>query len=186
MGRQSTNGYAEAVTNGNPNGDHPKLEAPFTSFKNAGSQSTIGCRTLAIPQSQDDPQVWKKYRPFILDEEPENDWINDLELDAVMNMAERDLQETRQRLKVLVLYGSLRRRSVPRALTLQTSTLKIDWIVSTVPTLLVAGRTPGLSLLKHPVFYGDSVVTSVSMIPTGSLSKMTCSIRTRRYRSSES
>lgn len=114
MWRQSTNGYAEAATNGNLSVDHSKQEVSTISFKNNKPESTNECRTLAIPQSEDDPEIRKQYRPFILDEEAGNDWVNDLELDAVMEMADRDIQETNERLKVLVLYGSLRRRSVSR------------------------------------------------------------------------
>lgn len=112
MGPNSRNGYADAATNGILNGDHGKPDVSTTSFESTKSESPIECRTLAISKSEDDPQVRKKYRPFILDDEAEYDWINDLELDAVMDMADRELQEKNPRLKVLVLYGSLRRRSV--------------------------------------------------------------------------
>ncbi len=73
-------------------------------------------RTLAIPEHQDELQIRKKYRPFILETPPEEDWIDKLELETVMDMAGKDLRATNKRLKVLVLYGSLRRRSVPRHL----------------------------------------------------------------------
>lgn len=112
MLRQSRNDHADAATNGIPNGDHSRPEVPTTSVENAKSESPVQFRTLAISKGEDDPQVRKKYRPFILDDEAEYDWVNDLELNAVMDMAERDLQQTKQRLRVLVLYGSLRRRSV--------------------------------------------------------------------------
>lgn len=114
MWRQSTNGYADAATNGDLNVDHSKPEVSTISFKNSKPESTTDCRTLAIPQSEDNPEVRRRYRPFILDEEAGNDWVNALGLDAVMDMADRDLLETKQRLKMLVLYGSLRRRSVSR------------------------------------------------------------------------
>lgn len=115
MLRPLINGYADAATNSHANGDLSKSEVPSTSSKNINSKPESGQQTLAIPQGEDDPQIRERYRPFVLEVEPENDWINELELDAVMDMADRDLQGTKQRLKVLVLYGSLRRRSVFRA-----------------------------------------------------------------------
>lgn len=72
-----------------------------------------GCarRSLAIAPEDDDPIVREKYRPYILEERyAESDWVMDLELSTVLKMAEADLQQTRERLKVLVLFGSLRRR----------------------------------------------------------------------------
>ena len=96
------------------------------------SASASGCasrarpRSLAIPECEDDTRIRKLYRPFVLakedvergekeegEEEEGRDWIGDLELDAAMDMAERNMQETGgQRLKILVLYGSLRQRFV--------------------------------------------------------------------------
>lgn len=116
MWRQSTNGYADAAATAKLNRDDSRSDRPATSIKNIKSKFSIGYRTLAISQDEDDPQIRKKYRTFILDAEAENDWVNDLELDAVLDMADRDLRERKKRLKVLVIYGSLRRRSVPRVL----------------------------------------------------------------------
>jgi len=69
-------------------------------------------RSLAISRGQDGVQVREKYRPFLLDERiAENDWIARLELSTVMKMVEKDLAATGgDRLKVLVLYGSMRAR----------------------------------------------------------------------------
>lgn len=71
-------------------------------------------RSLALPESEDDIDIRQKYRPFILNEDAAEDWVNNLELTTVLDMAENDLQNTKKRLKVLVLYGSLRRRSYSR------------------------------------------------------------------------
>ncbi|OKL63417.1 hypothetical protein UA08_01823 [Talaromyces atroroseus] len=68
-------------------------------------------RSLALLESEDDPNIRGKYRPFILSPDTAEDWVNSLELTTVLNMAENDLRNTKKRLKVLVLYGSLRRRS---------------------------------------------------------------------------
>lgn len=70
----------------------------------------VRSRSLAIPEWDDDPQIGELYRPFILDEKM--GWISDLELEGVMDMAERNMRETGERLKILVLYGSLKQRLV--------------------------------------------------------------------------
>lgn len=69
---------------------------------------------LPISEGQDDPTIRAKYRPFLLDSQgAAHDWVSELELDTVTAMALEDLEKTGSRLKVLVLYGSLRKRSVP-------------------------------------------------------------------------
>lgn len=71
------------------------------------------CKSLALPESEDDPELREKYRPFILPEDvEEKDWISVLELEGVIRIAEKDLARTQSRLKILVLYGSLRQRFV--------------------------------------------------------------------------
>jgi arsenic resistance protein ArsH len=68
---------------------------------------------LAISESEDDPEIREKYRPFLLEPEVEKtDWVSELELETAMGMVEDDLRKTGQRLRVLVLYGSLRTRFV--------------------------------------------------------------------------
>jgi arsenic resistance protein ArsH len=68
-------------------------------------------RSLAISEEDDEPIVRQKYRPFILDPQITlGDWISRLELSTVVKMAEEDISKTGERLKVLVLYGSLRNR----------------------------------------------------------------------------
>lgn len=67
--------------------------------------------TLAISAKSEDPKFRQRYRPFLLDDIIQNsDWISQLELATVTEMAEEDLKKTGQRLRVLVLYGSLRKR----------------------------------------------------------------------------
>ena len=69
---------------------------------------------LAISEGEDDPEIRAKYRPFLLDPEVEtSDWISQLELDTAITMAEQNLAKTNSRLKILVLYGSLRKRYIP-------------------------------------------------------------------------
>jgi len=69
-------------------------------------------RTLAIPASEDDADIRENYRPFLQDEEvTEKDWVSKLELSTAMRMAEEDIRRNGgDRLKVLVLYGSMRSR----------------------------------------------------------------------------
>ena len=75
--------------------------------------STYSSRSLAISEHNDDADIRKKYRPFILDTKSStSDWTESLELSTVMKMAEQDLEKSGERVKVLVLFGSLRERSV--------------------------------------------------------------------------
>jgi arsenic resistance protein ArsH len=69
---------------------------------------------LAIPADEDEKNLRDQYRPFLLpDEVANNDWVSKLELSTALQMAEADIKRTGgDRLKVLVLYGSLRSRYV--------------------------------------------------------------------------
>jgi arsenical resistance protein ArsH len=68
-------------------------------------------RTLAIPAKSEDPEFRKRYRPFLLDDIVRNtDWISQLELATITKLAEEDIERTGERVRVLVLYGSLRKR----------------------------------------------------------------------------
>jgi hypothetical protein len=50
-----------------------------------------------------------------------NDWVSQLELRTVMKMAHDDLLKTGKRLRILVLYGSLRKRSYSKLLALEAA-----------------------------------------------------------------
>ncbi|KAI9892621.1 MAG: hypothetical protein M1814_001314 [Vezdaea aestivalis] len=66
---------------------------------------------LAISKAMDDPDIRAKYRPFLLAPEVEaTDWIAQLKLETAVAMNEEYISRTKSRLKVLVLYGSLRKR----------------------------------------------------------------------------
>lgn len=68
-------------------------------------------RSLAIPAHAEEPGIRQLYRPFLLqDDIRSTDWVSHLELATVTKMAEEDLQTTGERVRVLVLYGSLRQR----------------------------------------------------------------------------
>ena len=69
-------------------------------------------RSFAIPASQDDQEVRKNYRSFLLSEEvAESDWVAQLELSTVLKMVDLQVfQQGGERLRVLVLHGSMRKR----------------------------------------------------------------------------
>lgn len=67
-------------------------------------------KTLAIPSHKDDEEIRTKYRPFLLANEVEDtDWVSELELDEALDMARENIESAGSRLKVPVLYGSLRK-----------------------------------------------------------------------------
>lgn len=72
-------------------------------------------RSLAIPHSDDDPAVRERYRPFLLDKViSDSDWVSKLELATAAKMVETEiLAQQKDRLRILVLYGSLRTRFDP-------------------------------------------------------------------------
>ncbi|RDL35842.1 uncharacterized protein BP5553_06454 [Venustampulla echinocandica] len=80
------------------------------------------CPQLAISQAKDDPDIRARYRPFLLDAELEaTDWISQLELATAIATAEENLAKTESRLNVLVLYGSLRKRSYSKLMAFEAS-----------------------------------------------------------------
>lgn len=83
-----------------------------------GQRRAIERRSLAITEAEDDNDIRRKYRPFIQGG-TQDDWVSTLELTGVLDMAENDLRITNKRIKVLVLYGSLRRRSYSRLVALE-------------------------------------------------------------------
>jgi arsenic resistance protein ArsH len=68
--------------------------------------------SFALSQAQDDAEVRRKYRPFLLDEETEkSDWVAQLELSTALKMVEEQVVASGgERLRVLVLHGSMRNR----------------------------------------------------------------------------
>lgn len=72
-------------------------------------------RSFAIPPSDDDPAVRERYRPFLLDEAiSDSDWVAKLELATAAKLVETELlAQQKDRLRILVLYGSLRTRFDP-------------------------------------------------------------------------
>ncbi|KAF2823657.1 arsenate resistance ArsH [Ophiobolus disseminans] len=87
------------------------------------TESVYQYRSLAIPTSQDDSPVRSAYRPFLLKEETaDDDWVAQLELSTVLKMVDLQvLKNGSDRLRVLVLHGSMRKRSYSRLLAYEAS-----------------------------------------------------------------
>lgn len=96
---------AYSTTTARPNGVQA-IPADTSANQSLG----IKPRTLALGEEEDVAEIREKYRPFIFKEKQVDDWVDSLELDTVMDMAEKNILATPQRLRVLVLYGSLRKR----------------------------------------------------------------------------
>ena len=69
-------------------------------------------RSFAISADKDDADVRARYRPFLLsDEISASDWVARLELSTALKTVDSEIMsQSKDRLKVLVLYGSLRTR----------------------------------------------------------------------------
>lgn len=75
--------------------------------------STYRYRSLALSPVQDDPAIRQSYRPFLLDDTVSaNDWVAQLELSTALKMVDTDVFQKGDgdRLRVLVLHGSMRKR----------------------------------------------------------------------------
>lgn len=67
--------------------------------------------SLGVPAKSEESDFRQRYRPFLLEDTVQSsDWISRLELATVTKMVEEDIEKTEQRLRVLVLYGSMRTR----------------------------------------------------------------------------
>jgi len=70
--------------------------------------------SLPTPEAEDDVDLLARYRPFLQHSTvTESDWVSRLELDVVEQMVAADLAANGgERIKVLVLFGSMRSRWV--------------------------------------------------------------------------
>jgi arsenic resistance protein ArsH len=68
--------------------------------------------SLAIPAYEDEAHLRKTYRPFLLDDaHSDRDWVARLELSTTLKMVDSQiLKSGGERLRVLVIYGSMRER----------------------------------------------------------------------------
>ncbi|TEA17307.1 NADPH-dependent FMN reductase ArsH [Colletotrichum sidae] len=80
-------------------------------------------RSLALDCDQDDVEIRKQHRPFLLDGSPAtDDWISQLELSTAIKMVQSEiLDKGLDRIRILVLYGSLRSRSFSRLLAYEAA-----------------------------------------------------------------
>lgn len=104
--------------------DHAPTEGAVKTTAGGGPKPGA---SLAIQPHQDDPEVRRKYRPYLLGEgHAANDWISELELNTVMEMV-----VGQERPRILVLYGSVRRRYVCReehVASSGTPILRFTWL----------------------------------------------------------
>ncbi|KAK4062767.1 hypothetical protein Purlil1_14189 [Purpureocillium lilacinum] len=84
---------------------------------------TYRYRSLAIGPDEDDFRIRELYRPFLLsDAFATNDWVAQQELSTALKMVESQiLGKQNDRLRILVLYGSLRSRSYSRLLAYEAA-----------------------------------------------------------------
>lgn len=156
--------------------NHTHIKRPLATMK-AGVN--LEHHSLAIKEIDEEPGIREKYRPFLLDKEDNKaDWVDDLELDTVTTMAAENMQRSGERLKVLVVYGSLRQRLANRRGIGRVSDfpLKRDGLMN------FAGHTQASQPLKLLAFSSDLAVMSESMILPACRSRMTYSTNMRRYK----
>jgi len=91
--------------------------------KEIENDATYQGRSFAIAPSNEENLLREKYRPFLLDDDTtKSDWIAKLELNTALRMVDMDIfKKGDGRLRVLVLYGSLRERSYSRLLAFEAS-----------------------------------------------------------------
>lgn len=110
---RSSSRYFHASTTMNGHGD---LNNSFASRPRVELVPEPGYtrQSFAISTENDDPDVRKRYRPFLLDETHQAvDWVAELELSTTLKLVESKIINPGQdRLRILVLYGSMRSRLV--------------------------------------------------------------------------
>jgi hypothetical protein len=139
-------------------------------------------KTLEIDESNDDAEVRRLYRPFLLDSGTSaTDWIAQLELFTVMDMVRSSLHESKSRIKVLVLFGSLRKRSeMLLSVTLDTIS-KVTRLLRIIITPFT-DRTLDFLLLRQVGYSFDWAATFESMTLLVFPSKTTFNMTTTRSR----
>jgi hypothetical protein len=137
-------------------------------------------RSFPIPACDDDPEVRKRYRPFLLDDEiSSSDWIMKLELATAAKLVETEiLSQGKDRLRVLVLYGSLRSRFVPSATAMSH---RVTWYPRKL-TYRCPVRTQSSLPTKPLAFSSVLAATCEYTIHRASRSKMTSSTTTPKSR----
>lgn len=112
---------SSSTSNGDLNNTSSMRHAEKVAF-----DPSFAYQSLAIPASEDDPTIRSTYRPFLLNDSVTNtDWVSRLELATATEMAKKDFEKTGERLRVLVLYGSLRKRSYSKLLAYEIA--RVMW-----------------------------------------------------------
>lgn len=160
-------------------------------------------RSFAISKDADEPDIRRRYRPFLLDEADESsDWVAQLELSTALKMVESEIISRGQpRLRILVLYGSIRNRSVSpfyRFCTLEPHLTAAQGVCvgackSEASVLAIATNT-NTHTAHFPAYYPTSALESCSVLAAMSActtlrachKRMMCSTRIPKYRNSES
>lgn len=95
------------------NGDLNNTQAGRTAVEFAADPS-FKHKSFAISRDQDDAAIRDQYRPYLFEGEMlSDDWVADLELSTAMKMVQSEILDKKlDRLRILVLYGSLRSRLV--------------------------------------------------------------------------
>lgn len=109
------------------NGIDPKAALPVQGDLNNTSAAravaeriidpTYSYKSFAIEESEDDAGVRAQYRPFLQPDNSgaEEDWVAQLELSTAAKMVESEIVDKKlDRLRILVLYGSMRTRYVQK------------------------------------------------------------------------
>ncbi|KID84990.1 arsenical resistance protein ArsH [Metarhizium guizhouense ARSEF 977] len=80
-------------------------------------------QSFAIQANEDDAVIRDRYRPFLLrDQLAADDWVAQLELSTGLKMVQTEILDKKlDRLRILVLYGSLRTRSYSRLLAYEAA-----------------------------------------------------------------
>ncbi|EPE04215.1 arsenic resistance protein [Ophiostoma piceae UAMH 11346] len=106
----------------NGHGDLSNFHAMRPSLELAVDPAYIGA-SFGITADEDEPAVRGRYRPFLLPEnDAADDWVAQLELSTALKLVESEILEKKlDRLRILVLYGSLRDRSYSRLLAYEAS-----------------------------------------------------------------
>ncbi|CAJ0546765.1 Ff.00g013920.m01.CDS01 [Fusarium sp. VM40] len=106
----------------NEHGDLNNSHAGRTAI-NLVADPTYSYQSLAIKFDEDDVAIRETCRPFLLDNSPStDDWISKLELSTAIQMVQSEiLDKGLDRLRILVLYGSLRSRSYSRLLAYEAA-----------------------------------------------------------------
>ncbi|KAI6255903.1 hypothetical protein MCOR28_002256 [Pyricularia oryzae] len=130
-------------------------------------------RSFAISKDADEPDIRRRYRPFLLDEADEgSDWVAQLELSTALKMVESEIISRGQpRLRILVLYGSIRNRSVSpfyRFCTLEPHLTAAQGVCvgacKSVASVLAIATNTNTHTAHFPAYYPTNALESCSVL----------------------